>query len=604
MKPYQEKYISNIRSYDALTAARHPEETEETEARRKELIRRNMELLRSGLLSQLDHLMVAEDVELEDLRAFAAALYDGRTETDLGLFCSIRQTLLDLARQREDRDGVIRELYWLGIGRHALLSHLTGMPMEVIEPYQSQMRLCFAEASAYLKYFDEIDNEDSHSYIMRSVANVALGQFKSVNERTSLLKRAMRIFQDPFYRELAPGLPWDRYMRQTRQLMISSLSYKREHAMSPQDVADIMESAQIVYQGKTKPEDVPLARQSFHLYSIEYFCGLYDMNTLLTKLELMMDKTDIRDYSRDGMYGLISLPAFYSQYLQNYPEALTTSREGYIARLYRRIQKYVAAFPAGQEDTMLFLYLRQLSFTFVETARGLTYAEFIHTLMARFAPEIYRQACAVAAGAKALCETLLDEEPEFFDGIEAVRAVGDLDKKREAVLELAGQCGLFHDMGKLNFLNFYTRTVRQWFPEEYELTQLHVVTGSAMLAARPSTARLAGAALGHHAWFDGTHPYPGGYKRQDCPERRMVDVVSLIDWLVEVTGVSGLHTGGQKTFAEAVEEAIELEGKRFSPRLTARLRDLALAARLRQALAQGQEDAAQHIAGIRNSTKE
>lgn len=606
MKPYQEEYIANIRAYEALSAAWRPEETDlaETEARQKELIERNVELLRGGLLSQMDYLMTAEDSALEDLRAFASALYDGRKETDLGLFCSIRQTLLNLARQREDRDGAIRELYWLGIGRHALNSHLTGMPMEIIGPYQSRMRLCFAEAAASLKYFEETDNEDTRSYIMRSMANVALGQFKSVGERTGLLKRAMRVFQDPFYRELAPALPWDRYVRQTRQLMISSLSYGREHAMSPRDVADIMESAHIVYQGNTRPEDVPLARQSFHLYSIEYFCGLYDMNTLLTKLELMMDKTDIRDYSGEGMYSLISLPAFYSQYLQNYPEALTPSRERYIARLYRRIQKYVAAFPAEREGTTLFLYLRQLSYTFVETAHGLPYSEFAHTLLARFAPEIYREARSVAAGAMALCEALLDREPGFFDDIEAVRSAGTRSEKREAVLKLAEQCGELHDIGKLNFLDLYTRTVRQWFPEEDDLARLHVVTGSNMLTARPSTARLAPAALGHHTWYDGTHPYPGGYRRSDCPERRMVDVIGLADWLVDVTGAGSLHTGRQMTFREAAAEAAQLEGRQFSPHLTALLRDPALAERLRSALDRGRTDALRDIAAVQNTTEE
>lgn len=601
MQPYQEEYIANIRTYEALTAARRLEEDREAETRQRELIFRNMELLRSGLLSRLDYLMVAEESELEELGSFAAALYDGRTDLDLGLFCSIHQTLLNLARQREDRDAIIRESYWLGIGRNALGSFLTGLPLEVIAPYQSQVRLCFAEAASYLKYFDEIENEDIRSYIMRALANVALGQYKSVGERTKLLKRAMRVFQDPFYRELAPQLPWDRYLRQTRQLMISSLSYGREHAMSPQDVADIMESAHIVYQGQTRPEDVPLARQSFHLYSIEYFCGLYNMNTLLTKLEQMMDKADIKDYSRDGMYSLISLPAFYSQYLQNYPEELSPSREQYVARLYRRIQRYVAAFPEGQEDTMLFLYLRQLSCTFVETEHGLTYAEFTHTLMARYAPELYRQARSAAAGAKVLCGALLDGDPGFFDDIEEIRSAAGPEEKRKAALELAGQCGLFHDIGKLNFLRLYIRTVRQWFPEEYDIAQLHVVAGSGMLASRASTARLATAALGHHDWYDGTHPYPGGYKREEHPERRMVDVISLIDWLVEVTSVSGLHTGGQRTCDEAVEEAIRLEGQRFSPRLTALLRDPAVAEQVRLALLQGQADARRDINNIQEA---
>ena len=605
MWPYQEEYIANVRSYDFLNAVRDaaglPLEDcvlrlEQNEARKAQLIARNMELLRGGLLRQMDYMLEAGEEELAELRTFAAALYDGRTELDLGLFCSLHQAMLNLARQKEDRDGIIRELYWLGIGRHAMYNKLGGLPLPVIEPYLSQVRLCFAEAAAYLKYFEEIENEDTRSYIMRSLANMALGQFKSVSERTRLLKNALRVFQDPTYRALAPGLPWERFVRQTRQLMISSLTFSREHAMSPQDVADIMESAHIVYQGKTRPEDVPLARQSFHLYSIEFYCGIYDLNILLTKLESLMDHADLEDYSGEGMYRLISLPAFYSQYLINYPEERTAARERYIARLYRRVLSYVEHFPEEQESSTLFLYLRQLSYTFVEAGCGISYADFEHKLMARFVPEVYLQARAVAAGAMALCEILLKEEPAFFDDMEDIRAIEAPEEKRKAVLELAEQCGLFHDIGKLNFLDFYTRTVRQWFPEEYEMAKLHTVAGSTLLSARPSTARLASAALGHHSWYDGSRQYPGGYKRLEHPERQMVDVISLIDWIVNITSTSRLHTGDRKSLDEAVDAAIALEGKRFSPLLTARLRDPAVTGRIRLALGRGRQEACREAA--------
>ncbi|MDE7262858.1 MAG: hypothetical protein K2N78_12480 [Oscillospiraceae bacterium] len=605
MKPYQEEYIANIQSYNALEAALDPEDRspedclhrlERAEGRRRQLIVRNMELLRKDLLSQLDGILAAGDKELEDLSAFAAALYDGRTEVDLGMFCNLHQDMLNLARQKEDRDATIRELYWLGIGRFALYNKLSGLSLSTIGPYLSQVRLCFAEAATYLKYFPEIENEETQGYIMRSMANMALGQFNSVGERTLLLKRALRVFQNPAYQAMAPGLPWERYIRQTRQLMISSMSYGREHAMSPQDVHDIMESVNIVYKGKTRPEDVPLARQGFHLYSIEYFCGIHNLDTLLAKLEALMDSADTQDYSRDGMYALISLPAFYSQYLNNAPEAMTPDRTRYVSRLYRRILAYTENFPQGQEDSTLFLYLRQLSMTYLETEQGVPYAVFQRKLMARFTPDLFLHARAVAAGAAALSEIMLESDPEFFDEMEDIQAIKDPAAKRRAVTDLAEQCGMFHDMGKLNCLDLYLHTPRQWFPEEYEVTQLHTVTGSQLLKARPSTARLANAALGHHSWYDGSHPYPGDYLRQEHPDRNMTDIISLINWITDATSVNALHRGPQKTFGEAVDTAIELSGTRFSPLLTAKLQSAEAVQRIHQALEQGQLDACREMA--------
>ena len=60
----------------------------------------------------------------------------------------------------------------------------------------------------------------------------------------------------------------------------------------------------------------------------------------------------------------------------------------------------------------------------------------------------------------------------------------------------------------------------------------------------------------------------------------MVDVIGLIDWMENVTYSSELYTGVKKTFYEAVDDAIALEGKRFSPLLTARLRDKDVAEKL------------------------
>ena len=45
------------------------------------------------------------------------------------------------------------------------------------------------------------------------------------------------------------------------------------------------------------------------------------------------------------------------------------------------------------------------------------------------------------------------------------------------------------------------------------------------------------------------------------------------------------------TFDEAVEEAVAQEGKRFSPLLTARLRDRQVTERLRKALQEGRREA-------------
>ena len=363
MRTYQEEYIANTQEAAALTPRRKPEEDSfeayaarllRDKARKEELTERNMELLRSGLMPMLDRLLEAGETELEELREFAGKLLRVGTELDAGLFCQIHQALLSLARQKEDRPAIIQELYWLGIGRHSVCNNkLVGLDIADMEPYMAQMRLYFAEAAAYLKYFEEINDSEARAYILRSTANRSMGRFRCVGDRTRLIKRALEVFQDSTYRDIAPELPWNAYIRATHDLMAASISYSREHAMSPQDVADIMESVQLVYNrqvqaARERGERLP-PRHAFHYHAIEYYCGIEDLNRLLTRMERLMDEADPWDFSPEGMYSMISLPAFYGNYLQEYPE-LAGEREMYAAGLYRRVLKYMEDFPEEKES--------------------------------------------------------------------------------------------------------------------------------------------------------------------------------------------------------------------------------------------------------------
>lgn len=603
MQPYQEEYIANLRKVAVLSWRGRPEKQEfeaytagirENGVEIARLARRNMELLREELFPALDNLFDAGEEELRELEEFSLQLFDGRTELDVGLFCQIRQALLSIARQKKDRAAMIRELYWLGMGRNSLCSKLVGLELADVEKYIHQMRLCFAEAAAYLKFFDEIEDTETRGYILRSRANVSLGQFKTPHEKIRLVKGTLQILQDAYYQKMEPALPWDWFIYLTHQNMASSIDYRKDRMMTAQDIADIMESVYIVHHRQLREAEEqgkqPPAKMMFSYYAIEYYCGISSLAQLLEQLEGLLDAADPEDFSPDGMYAMASLPAFYSQFLQQYPE-LAVQRKDYLEQLYQRMLDYVDACPWDSGEGRLFLYLRQLAYTFVETGDGISYGEFLQKLLLRFAPEVYFHSQTVGEAARAFCDVILKDDPGFFDDIDFVRGVSNPEEKRRVVLDFALGCGAFHDVGKISVIELYSRTARQWFEEEYEMARLHTIAGDALLAARPSTSRYAAAALGHHVWYDGSRGYPAAYKRLECPARQMVDVVGLLDWLEAKTNAAQLFDGVRKSFEETVNAAMELEGKRFSPLLTARLRDAGTVECIRQAFARGRERA-------------
>lgn len=603
MQPYQEEYIANLKDIAVLTARKKPGESSFAEYSSKlfrnreqaeEKMKRNMELLRDDLFPVLDHMYEAGEETLNELQEFVGKLLEDRNELDVGLFCQIHKALLVLARKKQDRNAMIRELYWLGMGYYNLCNKVVGLDAVESEKYTMQMRLCFTEAAAYLKYYDEIEDTETRGYILRSCANMALGQFKQPGEKIRMVKRALQILQDEEYRKKAPDLPWEKYVYMVHQQMAASISYSKDKTMTPQEIADLMESVYIVYQrrlqeSESRGEPLPI-RSRFAYDAIEYYCGLDTLDGLLTKMEKLMDAVETSEVSEESMYGIISLAAFYCQYLSDYPEKMP-DREPYIERLYQKVLAYVENFPEASENESFFFYLRQLSYTFVETEGSISYKEFLKKLQIRFAPELYVHSWVVGEAARVFCEIIMDEEPHFFDDIGSIREITDSSVKRNAVLVFAKECGMLYDIGKLNFRNLYSRTVRQWFEEEYEMAHLHTLVGEAWLLARESTRPYAAVAKGHHYWYDASRGYPESYKRLECEYRQMVDLIGLLDWLDNVTDAARLYKGVEKTFEEALQDAIKLEGRRFSPLLTARLRDKNVAERIQQVFINGRIEA-------------
>lgn len=585
MEAYQEEYIANLKELSGLPESR---------SRSEQTAEQNMKLLRENLFPLLDHLFQASPEELTSLEEFAGALFNGQTVLDIGLFCQIRRALLSKARQTRNRPDMIRQLYWLGMGYNNICTQLVGLAWQDVEGYMSQMRLCFMEAAAYLKYFEEIEDDTTRGYVIRSRANVSLGQFKSAGDKIRLVKYTLQILQDKWYREKAPSLPWDRYLYMTHQQMAASISRSKENTMSPQDIVDVMESVYIVYEKQfeesKKSGEAPPARISFSYDSINYYCGLITLDELLGKMEILIEEADTTGFSRENTYRLISLPAFYCNFLRDNPEKIPKRTE-YIDSLTKRVLAYVERFPRASENELLFFHLRQLMTTFVETGTGVCYGDFIQKLLLRFLPEIYIHSYIVGKTASVLCDLILEEEPGYFDDIESVRQMTDPQQKRAEVLDYAMKGGLFHDVGKISFTSLYSMTARQWFEEEYEMAHLHTIAGGQRLSECLSTRKYAPIALGHHAWYDGSHGYPDSYVRLECSCRQIVDVIALIDWLDNVTDLNHLYTGVQMSFEEALTTAVSLEGKRFSPLLTARLRDHRVSDLLIQVFRQARQEA-------------
>lgn len=620
MQSYQKEYIENLCSIaerttfgatDGMPFTSWYQALRENWAYAAKLRVRSMELLRTEFRQSVDNLFAEGGEELAGLEEFAAALVCKGDYLDSGLYCTIHQALLSFYRTRKMQDGIIRELYFKGMGLYSQTRMLLGIEHPVLDAYDQRFRMCFAEAGAYRKFFDEIESEETKGYIIRAMANVSLGRFKNKSEKIGIVRHTIRVLNDDWYKNLAPGLPWERFLYLTHQQMVSGRSLFCTD-FSPQDLADLMESSHILYdvqmENIKRDGGTPNPRFYWPYCEMEYMCGLTTIQEMLGKMEMLIEQANEDDQSIDGMYAQITLPMSYCNILEEFANENFTERSftdqhfvgrdliwkkrEYLQRLNERAFWYVSGLPADQGHAF---YLNQFISSYIELDGCPPYDQVLLTVLGKCTPDIYVRSWVVAEVAVAICEAVMEDEPQIFDGVPVGENMRETGERRDALLRFVHKGAMLHDVGLLHFYHIHSIRNRELFQEEQELLRLHTHVGWEMLEKRKSTREYADLALGHHAWYNGSKGYPDEYKRTESPCRCVVDVITLASFLTRKMDSDGLsyRTGG--AFDEAVAVAVRGEGSRFYPPLTVSLQDHELQGKLREIFQNGVEEACRRL---------
>ncbi len=624
MLPYQEEYIENVirirdlgRYYEGLDAGFESWADARRAAARemRRLRRRNIALLRGQLFPALDRLHEASEEDLSQLDAFADRLMDWKTNLDPGIYVAIHDALLSLRRFRRDRAGTIRELYKFGMGLY-YLDRLTEGMHERRAPFLFRNELVFSEAASYLRFYDELDDEATRGYIVRSVANIALCTLDH-KKKIAASKRMLDIIRDPHYRELAPGLPWDWFLRGTHQQMSSNRVSLSRGNLTNEELAAVLDSCYEVFKQEETSEE-PVARWLWPYYEMEYNCGYVDLKLTVERIERLLDRAPEGQFDMNGLYANVHLPMFYAQLLsQNASLREDPHCVQFLDRVYRRMMKTLLTFPSDQMGDSFFFSVRFVFTNYYEIEGVPTYRDITMALMRRFAGDLYLRSSLAGDLMVRLCDALYEDDPAYFDDIPFLQGLADPAEKRRLLLDYARDCGLYHDFGRIKMNIGRTMQTRDLLDREYEIFRLHTVSGSEDLRSRPSTAVYADIALGHHSWYNGAGGYPEVYDRLSSPYRQMTDVAALAGFLLDSfddaepdglmdapaadaaagglpadvpagAGTAGPEERAAESFRlrwKAVLAEVQAQsGRRFSPMAAAALSDPSLAARLARLL--------------------
>lgn len=579
MQPYQEEYVRNLKEIADLRRfyrdgepdfERWYQNRRECAARIRMLSRENNELLGRELFPALDGLFGADSALIADLEEFSDTLMDWKTNLDIGVYVAIHDALLSLYRIRKSRNDMIRELYKLGMGLYYLRTFLTGVDDEESDALRIRNGMFFTEAASYLRYFEEIDDEATRGYIIRALANIALCS-KDYKSRINASSRTLRILRDQHYRKLAPGLPWQAFLRATHQQMSTYRAGLSRGNLTTAELSEVLDSCYEVF----KPEeqaDNPSIRWLWPYYEMEYNCGYVNLKTTLDRMEELITATKYDQYDMSGLYGNVQLAIYYGRFMRDNPSLREEEkRVRFLEFSYRKMLETMMTCPPELFDNYFVYIIASLISGFYEMEGGLSYREVMELLMQRYAGELYVRSRRAGEMMRVISAAVFDANPRFFDEIPQIGEISNPGIKREALLAYACDCGLFCDFGLLK-MNF-ERTIqsRSLFENEYQMSCLHTVSGWDDLSRRASTAAFADIALGHHAYYSGAGGYPKKYVRNTSPYRQMTDIAAV---------VSSLCEEWEKSPGRDVSAMLPKETGRFSPVILSFVQDAGVSGQL------------------------
>ena len=438
-----------------------------------------------------------------------------------------------------------------------------GVSSEYSLPFYIEDEMVFTEAGSYLKYFSEIEKEETKGYIIRGLANISIATMDR-RKRVAIGKQIISILQDPFYRDQAPGLPWDTYLRRAHQQMSSTRSSLSTGGLRPDELEAIFESCAVVF----KPEEGqnnPNIRWLWPYYEMEYSCGFATMEQTLNRMEQLIQSSDPEQYDESGLYGNVQLPIYYGRLLKANPSFEGRERRlRFLKTAYERMLRMLMKFPTEKINEQLYYELLLVITDYYELPEVMPYETLVQELMKRYTGRLFIRARRTGELLKRFCAKICAAEPDFFDDIPFLKAIQDPEQKRKRLLQYAEHCGLFYDFGmiKMNVERLFQ--TRSLFEREARIRELHTISGAEDLLRRSSTETYADIALGHHRYYNGNDGYPASYIRNRSPYRQMTDVVAVAAFLIN---------SSDPDKDAVIDEVIEGAHRRFSPLVTVYLSD-------------------------------
>lgn len=576
-----ERYIQNLRRVRTLSRPQFPPETapevlletiQGNAVRCFDLMKENNALL--GELVYTRDAKTLSDDDIAELEEAAGRLFNYANSEDCGVAYKIHELLLKAARFRDNVPMIIRELYYNGITLHYINVRDGDHDVNLLWP---RIHAFFLEGANYIARYEELDKE-TRQYVIRCVGNIRMAVSRRTKENCrryqELFETALRIIESPYYQEMDPDIPWQRYIYAMHMDQMTELAYLREND-DPMVAERVLRSATYVYehQNANRGEESRLQnwRVSYFYHAALYHAGKGTARAVVEDLLEIIDQTGERDYSPDGINRNLTGAAYlfnYEAFLSAEDRAELADR---IAQERAAAHRYLDEMPSNEYPRVASVAVRELILVQSDREKS-DNRKILESILSGHRPT-YVHSTMVAHLTRVLLRRMVETNPAALIGLLGCKTAAEVQARKPELLQTAYDCGLYHDVGKSAVIMYIDTNSRSLLEEEFCCIQSHPVIGYGLLREAGYEEYLAPAALYHHCFYNGR----GGYPREvpPCPQniKGIVDVLTVADALDAATDNIGRCYNRAKPLRTLVGELQAQSGTRYAPDVVALFRD-------------------------------
>ena len=546
-----------------------------------ELAQLNNDTLDRFLFPLVDENRIPSDEDVYVMREFSSLLIDptDMVNFDLPLVYIQAKRMLKIAEDSGDLRSLIIALDNMVLSTYMMLNLTMRLypELSVCFDYRDEGLAAAKRLHEYLepeKFSSLPDDECRELVLINSRYIRCLFEWDDKDDKEpynakdiGMMKRALDIADDPFYRVSMPDYRWDAHIFRTLQYLADFTEYNNIHEFSKEQLDEIyLFTERLIEFLDAHPElqeGCPKDEQRLYLLRNGYLSGRISKEEYKRELLGLIEIRDINDFSARGMFVTLTVPLEFIFCLDN--DSLSHEEKDALNKIYSHLSGYAYHMPKTGVLSFMVSFIVSLLRHYIEVPGGISFKELCLNLMAALHPPTYIHTRNVADIAVRLTGHLLDSQPERFIGINGAATKEDVLNKREEILDFVYNSALMHDVGKLFIVETILTYGRSLLPTEFEIIRTHNIVGAALLSMHDETKEYAEAALGHHRWYDSSAGYPNTLDSSKEKYATIVAIIEVADCLDAATDSIGRSYKKGKSLDDFLQELREGKGTRYAP---------------------------------------